>query len=47
MTFVIVLGRQTDGLTRMSAVIFVIGCVWEANVGLSLTIIKHDGPCPY
>ena len=47
MIFVIVLGCQTDGLTRMSEVIGVIGSVREANVGLSLTIIKHDGPCPY
>ena len=46
MIFVIVLGRQTDGLPRMSAVIGVIGSVREANVGVSLTIVKHDGACP-
>ena len=46
MIFVIVLGRQTDGLTRMSAVVGVIESVREANVGLTLTIVKHDGPCP-
>ena len=44
--FVIVLGRQTESLSRMSAVVGVIERVRESNVGLTLTIVKHDGPCP-